>query len=394
MTALTVSAFAQEKLKADGEILIMGHGGVPSELATVERYREYKACGFNLSLAGFPMLKDALQGLDNAQKAGVKLGLNCKELYDEPEKTARILMKHPAFDCYFLMDEPNASAFVEWGERVKKIQSVDKENICYINLLPDHHFPDPKGILGVNSYTEYVDSFIRAVPAQVVSFDHYPVCELPDGKVIIRESFYDNLETVARVSQKYGLPFWAFALSMPHFNYPVPTVEQLRFQQYSNLAYGAQGLQYFSYTPWRSPDNYHDAILGHNHKRTVIYDRVKLVNNEIQALAGVFYGSKLVQVEHTGKNIPVGTRRLAKLPDEIKYLATSEGGAVVSVLERGNRRFLVVVNRDFANPMTLTVVTADKVKRVLKDATLVPASDYMPVMEVDPGDVMIYTWEK
>jgi hypothetical protein len=30
----------------------------------------------------------------------------------------------------------------------------------------------------------------------------------------------------------------------------------------------------------------------------------------------------------------------------------------------------------------------------LENATLVPASDYMPVMEVDPGDAMIYTWGK
>ncbi|MDR0698671.1 MAG: hypothetical protein LBG28_05580 [Tannerella sp.] len=50
--------------------------------------------------------------------------------------------------------------------------------------------------------------------------------------------------------------------------------------------------------------------------------------------------------------------------------------------------------KTISNPMTLTVVTADEVKRALKDATLVPASDYMPVMEVDPGDAMIYTWEK
>jgi hypothetical protein len=146
--------------------------------------------------------------------------------------------------------------------------------------------------------------------------------------------------------------------------------------------------------PWHSIGNHttRDAILGFDGKRTVIYDRVKLVNNEIQALAGVFLGSKPVWVRHTGKKIPEGTKMLGALPEQILALETGDSGAVVSLLERGNRRFLVIVNRDFQNPMKLTIATGDKVKRVQKDATLVPANAYNPTTEVDPGDAMIYTW--
>jgi hypothetical protein len=389
---LTVSAFAQEKLKADGEIPIIGHGGVPADLMSLERLKEFKECGFNISMTGARSVEEMEKFLDMAQKVGVKLGAGCPELYKEPEKTARRLMKHPALVFYTITDEPDVSVFARLGELVKKIQSVDKENICYINMLPKCD-----GSLINGSWIAFVDSLLRVAPVQVISYDRYSIHE-NDGKHFMERDFYENLEDAAVLSAKHGLPLWTFALAMPHTMpyavYPTPTVADLRFMHYSSLAYGSQGLQYFSYAPWRSIDNFKDAIIGHNGKRTVIYDRVKLVNNEIQTLAGVFYGSKLVQVEHTGKNLPRGTRRLAKLPDEIKYLETSEGGAAVSVLERGNRRFLVVVNHDILNPMTLTIVTADKVKRVLKDATLVPASDYMPVMEVDPGDAMIYTWEK
>jgi hypothetical protein len=83
---------------------------------------------------------------------------------------------------------------------------------------------------------------------------------------------------------------------------------------------------------------------------------------------------------------------LGALPEQILALETGDSGAVVSLLERGNRRFLVIVNRDFQNPMKLTIATGDKVKRVQKDATLVPANAYNPTTEVDPGDAMIYTW--
>jgi len=42
----------------------------------------------------------------------------------------------------------------------------------------------------------------------------------------------------------------------------------------------------------------------------------------------------------------------------------------------------------------MTIVTDDTVKRVLKDGTLVSANRYTHTLEVDPGDIIIYTWEE
>ena len=86
----------------------------------------------------------------------------------------------------------------------------------------------------------------------MVSFDNYPVTN--EG---VRQLWYENLMIIAEESEKAGLPFWAFAMSVPHWNYPVPTLASLRMQMYTNLAYGAQGLQYFTYwTPGPEPFNY------------------------------------------------------------------------------------------------------------------------------------------
>ena len=204
------------------------------------------------------------------------------------------------------------------------------------------------------------------------------------------------LEIIVEADQKNQHPFWAFALSVAHGPYPIPTVGEIKLQLFSNLAYGAQGLQYFTYwTPGKNPNwNFHHAPIALNGKRTDVYDRIKLVNREIQNLAAVFLHSKVISVSHTGKQIPVGTRALDKLPDPISELKTSDGGAVVSVLEKGSRRFLVIVNRDFQNPMELTIKTDERVKRVLKDGTIVRANVYANTLEVDPGDVEIYTWKE
>ncbi|HRN58416.1 MAG TPA: hypothetical protein PLL71_18275 [Agriterribacter sp.] len=42
--------------------------------------------------------------------------------------------------------------------------------------------------------------------------------------------------------------------------------------------------------------------------------------------------------------------------------------------------------------MKLTTVAGDVVKRVLKDGTVVLANVYTNTLEIDAGDVIIYTW--
>lgn len=395
------AGFSQEKLRPEGDIPILAWVGVPEAETTVERFRELKEAGININFSSYSDIGAVEKALEIAQQTGVKLLPYCPELKSDPEKTVTRLMKHPALAGYHLRDEPNATDFPELAAWVKRIQSVDKAHYCYINLFPNYASAEQlfaKGTeipLGKDVYAEHLDVFLKAVPVPFISFDHYPVIDGNSGRSL-RPGWYKNLEIVASASQKSGLPFWAFALAVAHAPYPVPTVGEIKVQLYSNLAYGAQTLQYFTYwTPGvNSSWDFHQGPIGLDGKRTEVYDRIKSVNRELQNVSAVFIGSRLISVHHTGKQIPAGTRRLDGLPAPVRVLETGDGGAVVSVLEKGDRQFLVVVNRDFQNPMPLTFAAAANVKRVLKDGTLVRADAYAARTEVDPGDAVIFTWEK
>ncbi|MFA6126432.1 MAG: beta-galactosidase [Bacteroidales bacterium] len=381
------SVQSQGRLKSSGELPVLAWYGIPSEETSLARYRELKESGINMNLTVFPDAGAMLKALDIARKTGLKMIVACPELKANPRETVNRFMKHPAVAGYLLRDEPSRSDFAELSEWTKKIRTTDDSHFCYLNLFPNYANEQQ---LGTKTYQEHVDQFVAEVPVQILSFDHYPVTG--DS---LRPGWYENLEIISAAARKAGKPFWAFALAVAHGPYPVATIPQLRLQVFSDLAYGAQGIQYFTYwTPVDTTWKFNHGPITADGKRTEVYDRIKLVNSEIRSLTPVFLGSEVVAVWHTGSKLPRGTKPLTILPGPIQKLETEGTGAVVSHLQKGAENFLVIVNRDFLKSMKLTLVADASVKRVMKDGSLVRADCYIGTIEVDPGDVVIYRWDK
>jgi len=380
----------QPNLKTEGQIPILAWYSIPASETSVERYQEMKDAGITYSLSFFSSIDEVQQALDAAEKAGVKLIVSCPELKREPEKTVKKLMNHPAVAGYHLQDEPNIQLFPELSAWAKRIQSVDNSHFCYVNMFPN--FANAKQ-LGTESYKEYVQEYLKQLPVQFVSFDYYPVM-----KDHLSESWYENLELIASQSREAGKPFWAFVLTTNYDNDHVTpqNIAAMRLQAFSDLAYGAQGIQYFTYwsatsinTP--SGEDQRGAPISATGKRSVVYDRLKQLSQEIENLSGVFLGAKVVSVRHTGLGrIPTGTIRLTNLPEQIKVLDTHGSPTLISILQKENNYFLVIVNKDFLNNMDLTIYGDESLKKVLKDGTIVPASAYENFTELDPGDAAIY----
>ena len=400
-----LTANSQEHLKSRGVIPIMSWGGISQSEVSADSYKKLKEVGVNIDISFFSNADAIAMALDAAAKAGIKLMISCPELKADPEKTAERFKNHPALEGYYLGDEPGKPQFQDLADWAKRLKAIDKKHYSFVNLFPNINSNQNK--FGTKDYKEYIQTFDNLFPAPYLSFDFYPVV---DGAVHPR--WYENLEFFAANYKNEGRPFWAFALTTSYLAYSedsgqptlndfyqlyqtyrpekvfvhdIPTLGELRLQVYANLAYGAQGIEYWSFRGFGSP-------LDAQGKRTVVFDRLQKVSHEIQNLSGVFMGAKLISVAQTGSIIPNETKRQGKLPEPIKLLETVGEGAVVSVLENGKNRFLVIVNRDYKNPMKLIISTDETVKKVLKDGTLIPNSEYTSTTEVEPGDAAIYTY--
>ncbi len=385
LITLAIIGLAASAHAAKPSIPVHAWWSIPADSTSDARYRELAAIGFTTSMTPFPNADAAAKALDSAGKAGVKLFVTCPELSTDPEGTVRRFMNHPALAGWHLQDEPNAKDFPRLAAWAKRIQAVDAAHPCYINLFPTYANEQQ---LGTATYQAHVDSFVATVPVPFISFDHYPVTN--EGP---RPDWYENLEIISAAARKTGKPFWAFALSTAlDPAYLVPTPAQLRMEVFSDLAYGASVIQYFTYwTPVSSEGLFHDAPIAVDGSRTPTYKFVRAMNRELQSYAKVFVGSRVVSIGHTGSEIPRGTSRFEPFAP-FRDVTTGAKGAVVSRIENGGTTYLMVVNRDYQNEMPLSIGFDKnaKVKRIGKNGGKLAIKGGNVTGSVPPGDMAVF----
>ncbi len=393
-------------LAAHAEIPVVGWW-LPEWGATTVNYVRAREAGFTHLTYGPADIAAVKSHLDMAAEAGIKLIVTVPDQGD-PAELARAVKDHPAFAAYLLADEPNAKLLPKLGERAKRLQTVDNVHTSYINgcgtILECDNPPQWYGTPDLRSYIELL---LETVPTKMLSFDEYPILaweknssrQAPFRNVsnlTLREDWYEALEIFADFSRKKGLPFWGFALSTAFKTgstvYPVPLLAHVRLQHYSNLAYGAQGLQYWAYWPPIPPTdmNMHTGVVGTNGCHTAVTDNIRRFNEEFRARSFVFNGAKLSGVWHTGSTIPKCTHRLEKLPQGVTLLETPDGGAVVSVLVNRGSRYLVVVNRSPTDEMTLKIGFSSPAERILENGRAVSTKDHDDEYWLDAGYAEIF----
>ena len=360
----------------------------PDSAQTPERYRELAEAGFNLSYSMLSKAESVGKALNASRGTGVKLIVSCNELAKETEATVERFMNDGQVAGWFLCDEPKVPRFQEMTELRDRILSVDTTHLLYMNLYP---IDFPADRLGAPSYQDYAEQYARELAPGFLSFDHYPVVDYGKG-VTLKPRYYENLELMLSLSRTYEMPFWAFALTTAHGSYPVPTREHLRLQVFSNLAYGAQGIQYFTYwQPGRQRWDFHNAPIDETGQRTNVWYLLRDLNREILALSPVFLGAEVVDVAHTGVDIPAGTHRLSSLPYLFAGLQSSGEGVLVSHLRNGAKHYLMIVNRDVNRAQRISLRVHRSVQRVLPDGTTSAVPNRAQTLS--PGDYLLYTWE-
>ena len=197
--------------------------------------------------------------------------------------------------------------------------------------------------------------------------------------------------TFRKYSERYAIPLWAFAMSTRHRTYPLPTAAHLRFEIYTALAFGVQGIQYFTYqAPAGTVEPFYEAPVDAGGKKTIIYDYAKEINAELAALSECFLGAFSAGRMFTGTPPPAMNKfaySADKLPAGIKSVSSEGTGLMLSHLVNGPKEYFMVVNRDFEGSQAVRIEFEGSLQRVLKDAS---TTDAERNFTLEAGDMALY----
>ena len=327
---------------------IMTWLGPGKDLLRPDIFRKVAEAGFSINMSFLGDRESNLKALDLARDAGLALMIyddRVAKLVEDASLPLAPLAQvvadyrnHSAFFGYYVLDEPNASKFGRLGEIVRTLAALDPLHPAYINLFPTYANAQQ---LGTETYEQHVAAYLAAVKPAFISYDHYPITDKG-----LRGDYYRNLEIIRTAALEKHLPFWAFTLSVPHAIYLPPTAARLRLQLFSDLVYGARGLQYFTYaTPTGNDYDWKPALIDAQGKPTSSYDLARQVNAEIRAIEILVLRWESTAVFHS-EPLPEGTR---PLPSDGPIRSVKNAPAVIGLFKDGADAYVMIVHRDYEN---------------------------------------------
>ena len=215
-------------------------------------------------------------------------------------------------------------------------------------------------------YAKYLNAIHKKFGLPLVTVDKYPVLidrVHNEQHVKVVDDYYYYMEAIGNFSRQKNVRVWMYMLSTK-FNiyqdgskklqteYPLPTEGILRFQAMTALAFGCQGLVFWTYELRESSNDekFLMALIDKNEKVTEIWYNSKAVIPEIK-----YYGKELLGAKYQESRHVYGSSRSVPFPDTTTFASgmecinniTSDGeGVVMTRLTKGSDSYIAIVSHD------------------------------------------------
>lgn len=391
LSTLCQGAFAQPVTQDTQHILTLGYLGFRDDAATAANFQKLAEAGLDMLTLEMDQSTAALQ-FDLAAEAGIKIlavlapYTDHRDINDvdfaKVDELVRRFRSHPALFGWHICDEPNLNRIPDLKMIKEHIEAIDPDHLVYINLNPLGSIR----ALGTDFYRDYVDRYVRDCGLSVLSYDCYPTMDYG-----VLNWWYMCNEAVLATCRKYGIPFWGFAATCwidregPNNMHAKPSLENVRLTVNTHLAYGAKAMQYFTIrdfggTSW-SPMM--------KEKWTDAYDLLKEANLELKNREGIFAGGDVVKTRFT-RMPPFACLPLLKedLPAAISSIDT-DFTALVSFIENGDERHIVVVNSNWTEKCRAEVVFERPCTTIDRRGDVTEWGKGKKAFVIDEGDMLI-----
>lgn len=415
---LSLSARDRDNLRivnpSPGEFPIVALGVFNSQVGPGQNdLKGIDECGFNLCMQ-ITNTENTEKMLDYIKNTGLRfipgdfsfvIGHYPEDKWKEEMQTfIKRFKNNPKVAGWILYDEPKWNQLMQVKERYDVLLDADGTHFVSLNFVGELEKSHTGPCGNMPAYLDSIQNEFGSL-LDVWSFDCYPMW-IRDGQFLIRyREFYSALEAYANKSKETGIPMWSYCESMAfkskHHDIPPATEPHLSFEAFSALAYGAQGIVYWTYSmrPSSPTETYISALVDMDGNRTPAWYAAQSVNRQIRALTPVFLGAQMEEVRHSG-NIPLkDIRPFVSDFGPIDRLTNEDKGVLVSHLTNNGKDYLVIVNHDVQNKQSIRI----KFKNDIEDISRIEVTsagnltrknvEGVQKVTLTPGGYAVYQWQ-
>lgn len=215
------------------------------------------------------------------------------------------------------------------------------------------------GIQDNDDYRQYITDFQTSLNPSFWPYRYFSYVNTPQSPSIRYANFYRGLETFSFMSRYTNVPLWSYIRAVKPSGLAVPvdsriTEAMIRFEAFSALAYGAQGIVYWRY---RTESDKTEGLVTAAGAKTGLWNYAQTVNREIASYNFIFAGCRLVACRHTGKNkLPMtcwisGSESFGPLMN----IQSEDPGVLISHINNDGKNYLVIVNHSVTASQALTL---------------------------------------
>jgi hypothetical protein len=282
--------------------------------------------------------------------------------------------------------------------------------LALVTLLPIHAaswFGATCGTDTTGGYACYLDAYLSSfahdsLPAPVVMFDNYPF----ETREAPFRLYFQQLAAVRDAAAKYSrpdysIPVWSVIQASPRKATPgagfqsTPTFNQIRWQAYVSLAYGAKGIFYWTLRP-DDRAGYGESYLRRDGSANgALLDSLTALNAEIRSLGPTLMKLEAIGAVHSSANaylIPARDDSVLASVRSLRFAAATTGrigDGVIGIFSMPGTpdRYMLVVNKNVDIPASFSVLLgapASAVERISK-STGKPLSLATQATQFDTG---------
>lgn len=328
-----------------------------------ENYRLFAESGCNFMIMNRNRPEEKIiEGLRLAEKFEISCLVNVQEnerLFDSEE-----YKKYKSFAGFHVFDEPIVDDFDGIKAKINPFEKRFPNKLFFVNLWPDQ-WDQNISKLHAADYPNYVDRFCFEIlknisGKRVLSVDSYPLMYAYDGsgRDVLDGRHLEILELFARKAKAYDAALHLYIQTMSYGKWHrKPTIEDIYFQFFVGIAYGAKMFSHFCYyTPGGTCEDFSAkdyAMVYKNDQPTDIYDFVKTVNGKMQEFSDFILNSTWRETAFIEGKIPFdeyeGKLYLRSRKDKLDGIEVeSEYETIIGEFDYHGEKAYVIVN--FTNP--------------------------------------------